>query len=210
MRFADLDAVTVDGYGTLLTLVDPVRELSRALAENGVERSTEQIARAFAAEAAYYRPRAHLGRDTATLAELRRECAAVFLDVLESSLDPGAFASSFVGALRFAPLPGAVETVEQLRSRGLVLAVVANWDSALRDVLTELGLDRLFATVVTSAEAGAPKPDPAPFLLAIGRLGVEANRALHVGDEPADETGARAAGLRFAPAPLTTAFEGWC
>ena len=46
------------------------------------------------------------------------------------------------------------------------------------------------------AEAGASKPDPAPFRLALERLGVEAGRALHVGDTPAtDGDGASGAGL---------------
>jgi FMN phosphatase YigB (HAD superfamily) len=39
-------------------------------------------------------------------------------------------------------------------------------------------------------------------LLALERLGVPPGRALHVGDEPADEEAARAAGMRFAWAPL--------
>jgi HAD superfamily hydrolase (TIGR01509 family) len=64
-------------------------------------------------------------------------------------------------------------------------------------------------TVVTSAEAGAPKPDPEPFHLALRRLAVAPERALHVGDSPADEEGARAAGLHFLPAPLTSIVEGW-
>jgi len=209
MRFADLDAVTVDGYGTLLTLVNPVHELSQALGQRGVERSHEQISLAFAAEVAYYRPRAHLGRDAESLAGLRRECTTVFLQALDFPLDPVEFTPSFVGALKFEPVPGAVETLELLRAGGLALAVVANWDSALGNWLAELGLDHLFATAVTSAEAGVPKPDPAPFLLALDRLGVEPGRALHVGDEPADEAGAQAAGMHFVPAPLAQAFVGW-
>jgi putative hydrolase of the HAD superfamily len=209
MHFADLDAVTVDGYGTLLTLVDPVPALSTALADNGVERAPEQVSLAFAAEVAYYRPRAHLGHDPGSLAQLQRECAAVFLRALGSSLDAGVFAPSFVSALRFMLIPGALETLELLRAQRLALAVIANWDSSLPDRLAELGVDKLFATVVTSAEAGAPKPDTAPFLLALDRLGVEPDRALHVGDEPADEAGAHAAGLRFAPAPIARAFNGW-
>lgn len=209
MRFADLDAVTVDGYGTLLTLDNPVPALSQALAENGVERAPELISLAFATEVAYYRPRAHLGRDPDSLAELQRDCAAVFLQALDTSLEPEAFTAFFVAALGFAPVPGAVETLELLQDRGLILAVVANWDCALANHLAALSLDKLFATVVTSAEAGVPKPDPGPFLLALDRLGVEPGRTLHVGDEPADEAGARAAGLHFAPAPLAQAFEGW-
>jgi FMN phosphatase YigB (HAD superfamily) len=209
MHFADLDAVTVDGYGTLLTLVDPVPALRKALADNGVERAPEQVALAFAAEVTYYRPRAHLGRDPGSLAQLQRECAAMFLRALDTSLDAGTFAPSFLGALEFTLVHGALQTLELLQARGLVLAVVANWDSSLYDTLAELGVDKLFATVVTSAEAGVSKPDPAPFRLALGRLGVEPGRALHVGDEPADKAGAHAAGLHFAPAPLAQAFAEW-
>jgi putative hydrolase of the HAD superfamily len=62
---------------------------------------------------------------------------------------------------------------------------------------------------VTSAEAGAAKPDPAAFRLALGRLRVEPERALHVGDEAEDAEGATAAGMHFAEAPLSAAFEGW-
>jgi FMN phosphatase YigB (HAD superfamily) len=209
MRFAELDAVTVDGFGTLVTLEDPVPALRRALVEYGVERSPAQVASAFADEAAYYRPHAHLGRDAETLAALRRDCVCVFLEALEADLDAGSFTPSFLDALHFSPVAGAVETLEALRRRGLALAVVANWDCALPRHLHELGLSALFAAVVTSAEAGVPKPDPAPFLLALERLGSEPARTLHVGDEPADELGARAAGLHFAPAPLDEAFEGW-
>src|SRR5437762_2395357 len=82
MRFADLDAVTVDGYGTLLTLTGPVGGLRTALARHGVERVDGEVAAAFASEAAYYRPRAHLGRDATSLARLRVECTAVFLAAL--------------------------------------------------------------------------------------------------------------------------------
>jgi FMN hydrolase / 5-amino-6-(5-phospho-D-ribitylamino)uracil phosphatase len=52
------------------------------------------------------------------------------------------------------------------------------------------------------------KPDPAPFLAALERLGVEPGRTVHVGDHPPhDEAGARGAGMRFEPAPLPAAVE---
>jgi FMN phosphatase YigB (HAD superfamily) len=209
MRFAEVDAVTVDGYGTLLTLARPVPALRRALERRGIERAEHDVAAAFAAEAAHYRPQSHLGRDEASLAELRVDCTRVFLSALDAPLDPGDFAADFVGALAFEAVPGAAAALADLRRRGLKLAVVANWDCALPGHLARLGLDRHFAAVVTSAEAGAPKPDPAPFLLALERLGVEPSRAVHVGDEETDELGAAAAGMRFVPAPLVTAFEGW-
>jgi HAD superfamily hydrolase (TIGR01549 family) len=89
--------------------------------------------------------------------------------------------------------------VRRLEARGLALCVVSNWDCGLPEQLARLGL-RL--PVVTSAEAGAAKPDPAVFRLALERLGVAPERALHVGDSPSDERGAAEAGMRFAPAPL--------
>jgi putative hydrolase of the HAD superfamily len=209
MRFADLDAVTVDGYGTLLRLIDPVPALRVALADHGVERGDADVARAFRAEVAHYRPRAHEGRDAESLAALRRSCVDVFLRDLGRPLEPDGFVDAFMGALVFEPVPGAPETLERLRGRGLRLGVVANWDWSLPEHLELLGLDRLVDTVLTSARAGAAKPDPAIFELALDELGVSASRALHVGDEPIDEEGARAAGLAFAPAPLSSAFSSW-
>jgi putative hydrolase of the HAD superfamily len=205
MRFADLDAVTIDAFGTLVELRDPVGPLDRALRSRGVEREPDAIAAAFNAEAAYYVPRSATGRDEASLALLRRDCAAVFLDALDAPLDPASFAAPYVEALEFAPVPGALEAVRALRRRGLALAVVSNWDAGLAEHLDRLGIGALVDAVVTSAEAGAAKPDPAVFELALDRLRVARERALHVGDSESDEEGARAAGLRFAPAPLAAA-----
>ena len=164
---------------------------------------------AFAAEVAYYRPEAVSGRDPESLAALRLQCTRVFLDAARTTLEPSSFVDSFIGAIAFEPMPGALEAVAGLRARGLELAVVSNWDIGLAEHLDRIGAASYFSAIVTSAEAGAAKPDPSVFRLALDRLGVEPGRALHVGDEPADEEGARAAGMRFAHAPLATAFEGW-
>lgn len=202
LRAADLEAVTIDAYGTLVTLRDPVGALDRALREQGVERTRDEVARAFAEEARYYVERSHEGADEASLALLRRDCASVFLEAAEADLDPADFAPAFVAALEFEAVPGALETVSELERLGLRLAVVSNWDVALAEHLGRLGLADRFSTIVTSAEAGAPKPDPRIFELALERLGVAPERALHIGDAEADEEGARAAGMHFAPAPL--------
>ena len=209
MRFAEIGAVTVDGYGTLLHLTDPAPALCRALADRGSEHPEEDVRRAFRAEVGYYRPHALEGRDPASLGALRRDCVGVFLGALDNPLEPEEFVDEFMASLVFEPVPGAVETIAGLRAHGLRLAVVANWDCALPEHLAVAGLLDRFDTVVTSARAGVAKPDPAIFELALRELGVRAEQALHVGDEPLDEEGARAAGLRFAPAPLRTAFEGW-
>jgi HAD superfamily hydrolase (TIGR01509 family) len=192
---ADLDAVTLDAYGTLLTLRDPVGSLGRLLPD----RSPTEIEHAFSKEASYYIPRSFLGRDEASLARLYVECTAVFNEAIGAELTT----EQYVGALEYEQVPRAFEAVERLRRLGLAIAVVANWDCTLPK---RLPTDW---TVVTSAEAGAPKPDPEPFRLAHDRLGVAPARALHVGDSPADEEGARAAGLHFLPAPVASIVEGW-
>jgi putative hydrolase of the HAD superfamily len=201
----DVEAVTIDAYGTLVELDDPVPLLRDALRRHGIERSGDQVRHALAAEVAYYVPRSHEGRDDATLALLRRDCAAVFLEAAGADLEPEVFAADFVASLRFGVLPGAAEACRRLRAAGLRLAVVSNWDAGLEAHLAELGLDGLFDTVVTSAEAGAPKPAPAIWELALSRLGADASRAVHVGDSDADAEGARAAGLRFVKSPLAAA-----
>ena len=69
-----------------------------------------------------------------------------------------------------------------------------------RGKLAHHGLDATFDAVVTSYEAGAHKPDPAPFDLARERLA--ADRHLMVGDDPeADVEGARNAGFEALHAP---------
>lgn len=195
---AALDAVTIDGYGTLLELSDPVGGLRALLPDH----PTDEIERAFRAEAEYYVAHTIEARDEAGLARLHAECTAVFNDAVGSSLTP----EQYVGALRFEILPGVVEALGRLRASGLALAVVANWDYGLHGHLGRHGLAVWFDAVVTSAETGAKKPDPRPFLVALERLGVDPGRAVHVGDHPPhDEVGARAAGLGFDPAPLAAA-----
>jgi putative hydrolase of the HAD superfamily len=205
MRLAELDAVTIDAYGTLVRLTDPVPSLREGLAALGVERDADAVARAFAKESAYYRAHSLEGRDEATLYDLRHRCVAIILDELDSDLAPEAFVNGFVAAMQFEPLPNAGAALGRLRRHGLAVAVVSNWDYGLARHLQALGLGDL--TVVTSAEAGAPKPDPAVFTRALELLHVRPERALHVGDSDSDEQGALATGMHFAPAPLAQAVE---
>ena len=200
-----LEAVTIDAYGTLVTLRDPVPALRAALAERNVQRSDDDVRSAFDREVAFYRSHSHEGRDDATLAHLRRDCTRVFLEAAAAELDPGDFVAAFMSSLTFVELPDARAACRALAAAGLLLAVVSNWDVGLHEQLDRVGLGALVKTVVTSAEAGAPKPAPAVFELALEKLGVHAERAVHVGDAVADAEGARAAGLRFEPAPLADA-----
>jgi putative hydrolase of the HAD superfamily len=204
---SELDAVTVDAMGTLVELHEPVERLARALQNRGVERSRELVAEAFRKEVDYYLLHKLSATDSASLAALRRECARVFLEAAGADLDPAGFSPAFVESMVFRPLDGAVQALELLRAAGLSLACVSDWDIGLREQLAKVGLDHLFDVVLTSAEAGAPKPEPALFLEALSRLRVQPGRAVHVGDGNADRDGAGTAGLAFEPVPLATVPE---
>jgi putative hydrolase of the HAD superfamily len=199
-----LDGVTVDAFGTLVELDDPVERLRGALVERGVSRSADAVASAFAAEVEYYLAHSVAAADADSLARLRRECASVFLTAAEAELDPEAFVPAFVDSLVFLPLDGAIRALERLRAAGLELACVSDWDVGVGEQLERAGLLRFFSTVVSSAETGAEKPHPGVFEKALARLRLAPSRTLHVGDGDNDRQGAAAAGIAFEPAPLAT------
>lgn len=205
MNGAELDAVTVDAHGTLVTLMDPVPELRAALADRGMPRDRDAVAQGFRAEVAHYVEHSAAGHDEEGLARLQRDCAQVFLDAVAADLDASEFAPVFAGAMHFEPIPGVAAALEQLRSLGLELAVVANWDLTLHGLLEEVGLASYFRAIVHAAA----KPAPDGLLRALTELQVDAARALHIGDDEVDEAAARTAGMRFAPAPLAEAVAGF-
>ena len=132
---------------------------------------------------------------------MQRDCARVFLDAVGAELDADEFAPVYAGAMHFEPLPGVVAALDRLRSLGLELAVVANWDLTLHRLLREAGLTHFFRAIVHAA--GKPAPDG--LLDALSRLNVDASRALHIGDDEVDERAARAAGMRVVVASLPQA-----
>jgi putative hydrolase of the HAD superfamily len=86
--------------------------------------------------------------------------------------------------------------LRRARELGSRLVVVSNWDVSLHGVLAATGLAPLLDGVVTSAELGRAKPDPAIFVRALKLAGVAPAEALHVGDSvELDVAGARAAGV---------------
>jgi putative hydrolase of the HAD superfamily len=191
-------AVFLDALGTLVELEPPWISMRDVVpAEVGDERLIE----AMRAEMAYYREHAQEGRDEESLADLRERCAAL----VSGKLGVTVTVDQLVSAVRFSAYPDAVPALGELRDRGLRLIAVSNWDCSLRRVLAQCGLDGRLDGVVTSAEVGAPKPDPAIFVAALELAGCDAEEALHVGDTPEEDVaGARAAGIR----PLLIDREG--
>jgi putative hydrolase of the HAD superfamily len=186
-------AVSLDALGTLVELEPPAPRLVRALARRGVDIGVDAAERAFAAEIAYYVDHHLEGFDAASLGALRHRCAAV----LGESLGLPDVREPMLESLRFRAFPDAAPALADLRSRGVALVVVSNWDCSLPGVLEEAGLLDLVDGVVSSAVVGAAKPDPAPIRRGLELVGADAASALHVGDSPdKDLPAARAAGAR--------------
>ena len=83
-----------------------------------------------------------------------------------------------------------------LRAAGVKLVAASNWDVSLHEQLERTGLTPLLDGALSSAEVGAPKPDPEIFTRALALAGARPDEALHVGDDlEADVGGALAAGL---------------
>jgi putative hydrolase of the HAD superfamily len=183
-------AVFLDALGTLVELEPPWISLRGMVPD---EVSDERLVAALRAEMAYYREHAHEGRDEASLAELRERCAALVSRKL--GIDVGV--DELVEAIRFTPYPDVVPALGALRDRGLRLVAVSNWDCSLPRVLERCGLGGMLDGTVTSAGAGARKPDPAIFAPALELVGCTAEEAVHVGDTAEEDVaGARAAGIR--------------
>lgn len=92
--------------------------------------------------------------------------------------------------------PDAISTLTELRAMGVRMAVVSNFVDTLPALCSHHGLTSYFDVVVASVDAGAMKPDPRIWDVALRRLGVPASDSWHVGDNYwADVLGARAAGL---------------
>jgi putative hydrolase of the HAD superfamily len=96
-----------------------------------------------------------------------------------------------------APFPDALSTLRELRARGIAIALVTNGRADTQAAkVARLGLEPLLDATLISEREGLSKPDRRIFERALGRIGVAAEHAWHVGDHPvADVAGAHAAGL---------------
>lgn len=98
--------------------------------------------------------------------------------------------------------PGAKELLEILAARGVPCAVASS--SSRHEIETRLeaaGVRHRFASVAGGDEVSRGKPDPAVYVLAAGRLGVEAGRCLAFEDSPNGARAALAAGASLALVP---------
>ena len=186
--------------GTLLTFEPPAPHLRAALlARAGVDVGEAAAARAIRAEIAYYRAHLHEGRDAAGLDALRRASAEAMRPELGGArLSGDGLTAALLDSLRFhafGEVPGALR---ELRSLGLRLVVVSNWDVSLHERLAETGLAELARRRGGLGGGGRRQARSGDLRPRRSRSRAwRPRRRVHVGDSPVEDVqGARAAGLR--------------
>jgi putative hydrolase of the HAD superfamily len=192
-----IQGVLMDALGTLVRLEPPGPRLRASLETRlGLDLSLDRCQAAMQAEMRHYGANCVRAHDAASLAVLRLECADVLADALAAGPNGPELLPCLTDAITFSAFPDSAPALAALSASGRRLAVVSNWDISLVPVLERLGLAEAFETIVHSAGAGASKPDPRPFALALQRLGLPAGACVHVGDDPTnDGDGAWAAGI---------------
>lgn len=83
--------------------------------------------------------------------------------------------------------PETRETLTALKTRGLRLGVISNFDSRVYSVMRDLKILDFFANVTISSETGFAKPDPEIFAAAIQKMDLPADRILLIGDSLRDD-----------------------
>lgn len=187
-------AVSLDAAGTLLHPAEPVADCYARFARSfGGTRCADEIRGAFAAAMRMGLPlrtgdpswRAYWAR----VVGAATGCAdARLLDALYRH---------YAAPSAWRVADDARACIVALRSAGLRVGVLSNWDTRLRPLLDGLGLLPVLDAVVVSGECGFEKPDARIFAHAAACLGVEPVALLHVGDDvAADVAGAVAAGCQ--------------
>lgn len=198
-------ALLLDAMGTLIGLRATVGATYAACAaEHGLTVSAEAIDRGFAAVLRQAPPLAFPGLEGEALPAAERRWWGERVDAaLQAAGGPPApialqeeLFERFADPRLWRVYDDVAPRLEQWRSQGLRLAVVSNFDGRLSGLLRGLGLSAWIEQVVVSSRAGAAKPSPVPFRIALEALGLPPQQAWHVGDSPEDAEGARATGLR--------------
>lgn len=188
----DVKALFVDAANTLLKPREPVGvTYAREARRHGVDADPVVVERRFRGALRHRRGEPQVGDGRAYWSRVVAESVDVDLPGLNEALyqhyaNPRAWWVD-IDALR---------TLGVLARRGVRLGIISNFDTRLRVLYNRYALDRMFPTLVCSAEVEVDKPDPAIFRIACACAGVSPRNAVHVGDDPElDVSGANAAGL---------------
>ncbi|MDX8411443.1 MAG: HAD family hydrolase [Mariprofundaceae bacterium] len=197
-------AISFDAAGTFLHFAEPAAETyARFGRQHGLENQVGAIHGRMVAAFASAAPMAP-HPDTAIDAYERNWWRRFASHAYNAPEDDRTFARCFDELFAYFAIPdawrihpGFAGLLEGLKSDGLQLAVISNFDGRLSGLLEAFGLSALFDHVILPRYAGCQKPEPGMFLHAASVLGVQPSELLHLGDHDAEDVGgAKAAGLQ--------------
>lgn len=92
--------------------------------------------------------------------------------------------------------PNALETLKLLSEKGIAIAGVTSRPAHMKSSLQVVGLDKFFKVIITPYEVKETKPHPKPLLTALKYLNVSSDKAVMIGDSPADMQAGKAAKVK--------------
>lgn len=102
------------------------------------------------------------------------------------------------GASKYELNRDAKAVLDELKQRNVLMGIVSNNHSRIRESIERLNLTGYFSAIVLSDEVKLWKPDPQIMLYALSHMKINACEALYVGDHPFDILCARNAGMDIA------------
>ena len=202
-----IKAIFLDWFNTLARYEPPHYEIhGRACQHFGIEVSPEEIMKGVLLADRYF-----FEENTLSPVEKRspEEKAEVYIRYQDIALTEAGVKVSKELALKimkkvtqlfagmtFVLFDDVLPTLKTLKERNFILGMITNLSREMNPICRELGMEPYLDFVVTSGAVGADKPEPAIFLAALERAGVNASQAIHVGDQyKLDVVGARGVGI---------------
>ncbi len=200
-------AVFFDWFNTLANYEPPREKLeSQALQELGINAPPSDLRRGHLIAERYYfeentispiskrspeeQAKVHTRYQKTVLTEAGIDAAEEMLLKLMNRLQ------ELYRGMTFVLFDDVLSTMKTLGEQKLTLGLLTNLQRDIDPICEKLGAKPYLDFTVTSAEAGADKPEPPIFLLALERAGVDASETIHVGDQyKLDVAGARGVGI---------------
>ena len=210
-----IKAVFFDFYNTLVRFWPPLAHIQQASCrELGLSVSEEGIERGYALADVFFNRENERYPLALRTAEERLEFFARYEQMilanagLSVSLDLARRVWEIAGSIPkdFIPFDDTIPALSLLHAQGYYLGVISNVRRDMSQLCQKLGLAPYLDFCISSAEAGAEKPNAAIFLAALERAMVAPSEAVHVGDQHrSDVLGARAVGIH----PVLIDRGGW-
>ena len=123
--------------------------------------------------------------DTTLKESYWREALKIFLDFYSKNL-----------AVETVTYPNVLSTLETLKKRGYILAIVTNKPYPfVEPILKELGLTNLFEIILGGNSLEKKKPDPMPLLYVCKKLNILPNESVMIGDSKNDILASKSANM---------------